>query len=82
MGILSWIIVGGLAGILAKWIMGDRFGCVFTIAVGIVGALIGGFVMGVLFNQGGVNGVNLWSILVATLGAVILLWIARLVRRT
>lgn len=79
MGLLSWIIVGGLAGLLAKWIMGDRAGCVFTVILGIVGAIIGGFLMSLL-GFGGVNGVNVWSILVATLGAVVLLAIVRLVR--
>lgn len=80
MGLLSWIIVGGLAGILAKWIMGGDAGCVFTVLLGIVGAIIGGFLMS-LFGFGGVNGINIWSILVATLGAVVLLAIVRLIRR-
>lgn len=80
MGLLSWIVVGGLAGILAKWIMGDSAGCVFTVLLGIVGALIGGFIMSLL-GFGGVSGVNIWSILVATLGAVVLLAIVRLLRR-
>lgn len=80
MGLLSWIIVGGLAGILAKWIMGGDAGCVMTILLGVVGAVIGGFLLS-LFGVGGVDGVNVWSILVATLGAVVLLAIVRLVRR-
>lgn len=80
MGLLSWIIVGGLAGILAKWIMGGDAGCVMTILLGVVGAVIGGFLLS-LFGVGGVDGVNVWSILVATLGAVVLLAIVRLFRR-
>ena len=80
MGLLSWIIVGGLAGILAKWIMGGDAGCVMTVLLGVVGAVIGGFLLS-LFGVGGVDGVNVWSILVATLGAVVLLAIVRLVRR-
>lgn len=80
MGLLSWIIVGGLAGILAKWIMGGDLGCVTTIVLGVVGALIGGFLMSLL-GFGGVDGINIWSILVATLGAVVLLAIVRMLRR-
>lgn len=80
MGLLSWIIVGGLAGILAKWIMGGNMGCLMTVILGVVGALIGGFLMSLL-GFGGVDGINIWSILVATLGAVVLLGIARMVRR-
>lgn len=81
MGLLSWIVVGGLAGILAKWIMGGNMGCLMTIILGVVGAIIGGFLMNLFGDYGGVNGINIWSILVATLGAVVLLGIARLVRR-
>lgn len=81
MGILSWIIVGGLAGLLAQYLMGgDRSGCVFTVILGIVGAFVGGFVMS-LFGFGSVSGLNIWSILVATVGAILLLAIARAIRR-
>jgi len=81
MGLLSWIIVGGLAGLLAQSLVGDgRSGCLMTVILGVVGAFIGGFVMS-LFGFGGVNGFNIWSILVATVGAAILLAIGRAVRR-
>lgn len=80
MGILSWIIVGGLAGLLAQYLMGERGGCVVTVLIGIVGALIGGWVMGLL-GFGGINGLSIWSIIVATLGAVILLAVFRAFRR-
>lgn len=80
MGLLSWIIVGGLAGLIAQWIMGGRMGCLMTVILGIVGALIGGFLMS-LFGYGGVDGINIWSIIVATLGAIVLLAIARMIRR-
>lgn len=81
MGLLSWIIVGGLAGLIAQWILGgDRAGCIVTVVLGIVGALIGGFVMS-LFGYGGASGVNVWSIIVATLGAVIVLVVVRALRR-
>jgi uncharacterized membrane protein YeaQ/YmgE (transglycosylase-associated protein family) len=81
MGLLSWIIVGGLAGLLAQGLMGDgRSGCLMTVVLGVVGAFIGGFVMS-LFGFGGVDGLSIWSILVATIGALVLLAIVRAVRR-
>ena len=82
MGILSWIIVGALAGWIASLIMGtnDQQGCLLDIVVGIVGAFIGGFVMNLL-GFGTFTGFNLWSIIVAIVGAVILLAIIKAVRR-
>ena len=80
MGIIAWIVVGLIAGILAKLIMpgDDPGGFIVTILLGIVGAFVGGFVVNLL-GGAGVSGFNLWSILVATLGAIILLAIYRLV---
>ena len=81
MGLLSWIIVGGLAGLLAQSLMGGgRSGCLMTVLLGVVGAFIGGFVMSLL-GYGGVNGISIWSIVVATIGAVVLLAIARALKR-
>jgi uncharacterized membrane protein YeaQ/YmgE (transglycosylase-associated protein family) len=79
MGILSWIIVGFVAGLLARWIVrDDRSGCLYTIAVGVLGALIGGALM----HAGGHEGIDefsLRSLLVAALGAVLLLLILQAV---
>jgi uncharacterized membrane protein YeaQ/YmgE (transglycosylase-associated protein family) len=74
MGILAWIVVGLIAGLLGKLIMpgDDPGGIIVTILIGIVGAFVGGFVMNLL-GFGDVSGFNLYSILVATLGAIILL---------
>ncbi|RJQ53300.1 MAG: GlsB/YeaQ/YmgE family stress response membrane protein [Actinobacteria bacterium] len=74
MGLLAWIVIGLIAGALARLVLpGDQpGGCVMTMVVGIIGALIGGFIMSLL-GYGGVTGINLYSILVATLGAVVLL---------
>jgi uncharacterized membrane protein YeaQ/YmgE (transglycosylase-associated protein family) len=80
MGLLAWIVVGLVAGIIAKMVVGVREGLIVTILLGIVGAFVGGFVMS-LFGYGGVNGLDIWSIVVATLGAVIVLFLVRLVRR-
>lgn len=81
MGILTWILVGAIAGWLASIIIGtnSRQGPGADIVVGILGALLGGFIMG-LFNQPGVYGFNVYSIAVAAMGAVVLLAIVRLIR--
>jgi len=78
MGILSWIIVGLIAGLLGKLIMpgDDPGGIIVTILLGIAGAFVGGFVFN-LFGGAGVTGFNIWSIIVATIGAIILLAIYR-----
>ena len=80
MGIIAWIVVGLIAGALGKLIMpgDDPGGFIVTILLGIVGTFIGGFVTNLL-GFGGVTGFNIWSILVATLGAIILLAIYRAV---
>ena len=82
-GIIAWIVVGLIAGILAKWVMPgpDPGGIITTILIGIIGALVGGFVINSLLGGPGVSGVNLTSILVAPLGAIILLVIYRLITR-
>ncbi len=82
MGILSWLIVGGLAGWIASIIMGKNasMGLIANIIVGIIGAIGAGFILR-LFGVNGVTGFNLWSILVAIGGACLLLFIVRLVKR-
>lgn len=81
MGLISWIILGGLAGWLASIIMetNKSMGLLANIAVGIVGALIGGFVVSALGGVG-VTGFNLWSLAVAVLGSAILLAIVKAAR--
>lgn len=83
MDILGWIIVGALAGWIGSMITGNnrRMGLIANIVVGIIGAFIGGFVIDLLGGKG-VTGFNLWSILVAIVGSVILLTIINLIRRT
>ena len=78
MGILGWIILGALAGWLAsRLVRGTGLGLLGDIVVGIVGGLIGGFIIGALGGTG-VTGFNLWSFVVAVLGAILLLLIVRL----
>lgn len=79
MGIIGWLILGALAGWIASKITGNdaKMGAVLNIVVGIVGAAIGGFIMH-LIGAAGVTGFNPWSLLVALLGAVVLLWCVNL----
>ncbi|MEJ7873352.1 MAG: GlsB/YeaQ/YmgE family stress response membrane protein [Rubrobacteraceae bacterium] len=83
MGILTWILVGLVAGLLGKIAMPgpDPGGVIMTVIVGIAGAVIGGLVVNQLLGGPGVTGFNLPSILVATLGSIILLALYRFVTR-
>lgn len=76
MGILLWIVFGAIAGWLASVFMKSQNGLLMDIVLGIVGAVIGGFVMN-LFGQPSVSGFNIYSIFVAVLGSVILIWLGR-----
>jgi uncharacterized membrane protein YeaQ/YmgE (transglycosylase-associated protein family) len=80
MGFITWIILGALAGWIASMIMKTdaEQGAIANIIVGIIGAVIGGFIMQ-LFGASGVDGFNLYSIMVAIGGAVVLLAIYRAV---
>ena len=82
MGLISWIVIGLLAGLLARWIMPgeDPGGIIVTILVGMAGASVDGFIVSIL-GGAGATGFNVWSLLVATLGAVILLTLYRLFAR-
>ena len=82
MNIILWIIFGALAGWIASMIMGTnaQMGALANIIGGIVGALIGGFLMNA-FGAPGVTGFNLTSLIVAILGAVVLLFLVGLFRR-
>ncbi len=82
MGILSWIIFGALAGWIASKITGHdaSMGIFANIIVGVLGAVIGGFIMS-LIGKTGVDGFNLWSFLVAVGGSVLFLLVFRGSRR-
>jgi len=83
LSLFAWIIVGAIAGWLASIVMktNARQGLLQDIVVGIVGGFIGGFVLDLVGVGGDVTGLNLSSIFVAFIGAVILLGLLRLVRR-
>ena len=82
MGIILWIIFGALVGWIASLIMGTdpQQGLVINIVVGIIGAIIGGWLMS-FFGHTGVTGFNLYSFLVAILGAIVLIFIVKALRR-
>ncbi|MDB5189883.1 MAG: Transglycosylase-associated protein [Parcubacteria group bacterium] len=80
MGILLWIVFGAIAGWLASMITNSNNSLVLDIVIGIVGAIIGGWIMSMLGSTG-VSGFNLYSLLVAILGAVVLLVVVKAIRR-
>lgn len=81
MGILLWMLFGGIVGWVGSLIMGTdgQQGIILNIVVGVIGAVLGGYIMN-FFGEGGVSGFNLYSFMVALIGAVALLAIVKLVR--
>jgi uncharacterized membrane protein YeaQ/YmgE (transglycosylase-associated protein family) len=73
MTLVAWIVVGAIAGFLASEIMGTREGLVLMVVLGIVGAVVGGWVASDLFHIADVTGINLTSIVVAVVGAIIVI---------
>ena len=84
MGIIAWIVLGAIAGFITNLLMGGGEGVVATVLLGIIGAVVGGFVIGTVLNLADVTGINISSIVVAVIGAVIVVAAYRLVmgRRT
>jgi uncharacterized membrane protein YeaQ/YmgE (transglycosylase-associated protein family) len=82
MEIIGWIVLGALAGWIASMIAGTNaeMGILANIIVGIIGAFLGGFLFNLLGGEG-VTGFNLWSLIVAVVGAVLLLGILKMFRR-
>jgi uncharacterized membrane protein YeaQ/YmgE (transglycosylase-associated protein family) len=79
MGIIAWIVLGAIAGYITNLIMGGKEGVIETIILGIVGAVVGGFVAGSLLKVADVTGLNVTSVIVAVVGAVIVVAIYRAV---
>jgi uncharacterized membrane protein YeaQ/YmgE (transglycosylase-associated protein family) len=81
MGLISWVVMGLLAGALARFLTpgDDSMGCISTVIVGVVGAFVGGFIA-TLLGFGGFRAFDIYSLVVATLGAVVLLLVVRLFR--
>ena len=78
MGLFAWIVVGLIAGWLASQVVASRYGIIGDTVIGMVGALVGGFLFE-QFGSTGTTGFNIWSILVSFVGAVVLLVLIRAV---
>lgn len=83
MNILTWMVLGLIAGGVAKLIFPgkDPGGCLVTMGIGVLGALVGGFLGTTFFDWGGVTGFNIRSLGIAVLGSLVLLLIFRLLVR-
>jgi uncharacterized membrane protein YeaQ/YmgE (transglycosylase-associated protein family) len=81
LGWIAWIIFGLIAGLIAKFLMPGRDpgGFIVTIIIGILGAVVGGYI-GQMLGLGGVDGFNLGSFALAVLGAIILLFLYRMIK--
>jgi uncharacterized membrane protein YeaQ/YmgE (transglycosylase-associated protein family) len=79
MGIIAWIVVGAIAGFIATLIMGNREGILMTIILGIVGAVVGGFLAGAFLNLKEPTGINVETIVVSVIGAIIVVFVANMV---
>jgi uncharacterized membrane protein YeaQ/YmgE (transglycosylase-associated protein family) len=77
MGLLAWIILGAIAGLIANLLMGGRLGVIGTILLGIIGAIVGGWLAGNVLHVADVTGLNLTSVIVAVFGAIVVILVAR-----
>lgn len=85
MGIIAWIVLGAIAGFITNLIMGGGEGVILTVILGIVGAVVGGWLAGTVLKVADVTGINITSIVVAVIGAVIVVVLFRMLggrRRT
>ena len=84
MGIIAWIVLGAIAGWITNMIMGGKEGVIATIILGIISAVVGGWLAGTVLKVADVTGINVESIIVSVVGAVIVVAVYRLVvgRRT
>ena len=78
MGIIAWIVLGALAGFIANVIMGGGEGLIMMVILGIVGAVVGGFIAGTVLGIADITGFNLSSLLVAVFGAIVVIFVARM----
>jgi uncharacterized membrane protein YeaQ/YmgE (transglycosylase-associated protein family) len=78
MSFIAWIVVGAIAGFLASQVMRAREGLLMMVVLGIVGALVGGFLAQAVFHKGDVSGINVESIVIATLGAILVIFVVHM----
>jgi uncharacterized membrane protein YeaQ/YmgE (transglycosylase-associated protein family) len=75
MGIISWLVLGLIAGFIGSKIVNKSGqGFWLDIALGIVGAIVGGFLFSGVFGMEGITGLNIWSLIVAIIGSIVVLW--------
>ena len=81
MSFIAWIVLGGFAGWIGSLIMGTdgSQGIIANVVVGIIGAFIGGLIFN-FFGEGGVSGFNWYSLFVSTIGAIVTIWLYKIVR--
>lgn len=77
MGIIAWIVVGAIAGYITNLIMGGKEGVLATIVLGIIGAVVGGYLAGTVLKVADVTGINIESIVVAVIGGIIVVAVYR-----
>jgi uncharacterized membrane protein YeaQ/YmgE (transglycosylase-associated protein family) len=77
MDLLIWILLGAIAGFVANLLMGGRTGLIGTILLGIIGAIVGGWLASNVLHVGAVTGLNLPSVVIAVFGAIIVIFLAR-----
>ena len=81
MGLMATIVVGLIAGLVASWLMKADTGVIVDIILGIVGSVVGGWITSLLLGVDLVSGFNLTSIIVAIIGAVVVIAVYRFIRR-
>lgn len=80
MNILLWIVLGAIAGWITDMIMASSHGLVEDVVLGIIGSFVGGYIMN-FFGQPGVTGFNFYSLVVSVVGAVVLIFLGRLLHK-
>jgi uncharacterized membrane protein YeaQ/YmgE (transglycosylase-associated protein family) len=78
MGIVVWIVLGAIAGRITNMIMGGKEGIIATIILGMVGAVVGGWLAGTVLKVADVTGINVESIVVSVIGAIIVVAVYRM----
>jgi len=81
MGLIATIVVGLIAGLLASWIMKAKTGVLIDLILGVVGGFLGGWITSLIMGVNLMSGINVTSIIVAVVGAIIVIAVYRLIRR-